>query len=282
MNLKKEIIRFIGSHRFLSRRLRKYQPLFSSLEISKDFELYFDPKDLYGPSYYVMYGKTPSFLKYEKELKDDVVSYLKENDVFFDVGANIGLISFYVKNQRPSIKIHAFEPGNTVHSCFKNTIDHNHFKNVTLIKKGVADKVGVAEFFIDPKSTGGSSISRAHKDVDNNNIERIDLTSLDAYVQESGVVPNFVKVDVEGAENLVVAGAQELVKNHRPVFIIECDHKNVLEKADLWKNTFADYQFRPVGTNQFFAMNELDSFISKRLNGGKLLTDYLFVPNSKV
>ena len=280
MNFKNKISHFIGRHRFLSRKLRQFQPDFSQINISNNFSLFLDPKDLYGPSYYVMYDQGAAFYHYEEELKADIVQYLPRNGVFFDVGANIGIISFFIRKFYPDVSIHAFEPGKTVSRCIEKTLEFNKTKKFVLVKKGIADHKGVAEFFIDPKSTGGSSITRKHVGKNNNNIERIELISLDEYVLENGIVPSLIKVDVEGAENLVIKGARNLIQKHRPVLIIECDNKNILSNLQLWSEVFEGYNFRIVGKQNFSSVKDLEKVITDNMNQGLVGVDYLFVPAS--
>ena len=271
---------FIGSHRFLNRKLRKLQPDVSSIKVSRNFELFLDPKDLYGPSCYVMYDKAAAFYQYEEELKADVVQYLKRGGVFFDVGANIGLISFFVKKFYPESPIVAFEPGKTVGQCLKKTVEVNKISDFTIVSKGVSDKTGVAEFFIDPKSTGGSSLVRKHFEKNQNNIERIELISLDDYIAETNIIPSLIKVDVEGAEELVVAGALKLIRTHKPTFIIESDNRKILENIQLWRESFEGYKFRAVGEKEFHSVSQIETLIKTFISEGKLGTDYLFVPEN--
>lgn len=279
MGLLNRISHFIGSHRFLSRKLRSFQPEISPIFISKSFTLFLDPKDLSGPSYNVMYDKSAAFYRYEEELKADLLQYLARDGVFFDVGGNIGVISFFVKTFYPGSPIVIFEPGNIASKCLKKTIEVNKIKNVTLVTKGVSDKVGVAEFFIDPKSTGGSSLVRKHFDKTKKNIEKIELIGLDDYVAETKVFPSLVKVDVEGAENLVIAGARNLIKNHKPNFIIECENSKILEDLTLWREVFLGYKFRKVGTSDFSSILEIENVVKKYLSEGTKIMDILLVPD---
>lgn len=280
MSIGSAISHFIGSHRFLSRKFRQFQPKISKIKISRDFDLFLDPRDLYGPSYYVMYDKAAAFYHYEEKLKADILEYLPRDGVFFDVGANIGLISFFVKKFHPSVSVYAFEPGLTMSACIEKTLEHNRVSNFHLIKKGVSDHTGVAEFFIDPTSTGGSSLVREQFGKDKKNIERIELVSLDEFAREKNLKPGLIKVDVEGAENFVLAGAREVIKTARPVFIIEALHEKMLSGLDLWTTSFQDYRFRPVGTKEFFGVESLGEFAKKSLEQGKVANDYLFVPKS--
>ena len=278
MDLLSSISHFVGSHRFLSRKLRRFQPDISSLFISNTFRLFIDPRDLSGPSYDVMYDKSAAFYRYEEELKAELLQYLSTGGVFFDVGGNIGVISFFVKKFYPDSPIVIFEPGRVASKCLKKSIEFNNVTNMTLVTKGVSDKSGMAEFFIDTKSTGGSSLVRKHVDKTKNNIERIDLISLDDYVRETNVIPSMVKVDVEGAENLVVFGAKNLIKNHRPNFIIECDNLKILENIDLWVEAFHGYNFRKVGSKDFSKITEIENVVKKYLSEGTKMMDILLIP----
>ena len=172
-----------------------------------------------------------------------------------------------------------FEPGRVVSKCLEKSMEFNKVTNMTLVKKGVSDKSGVAEFFIDTKSTGGSSLVRRHVDKTKKNIERIDLVSLDDYVRETSIVPSMVKVDVEGAENLVVFGAKNIIKNHRPNFIIECDNLKILENIDLWTEAFNGYKFRKIGTKDFSNITKIESVVKKYINEGIKVMDILLIPN---
>ena len=279
MDLINSISHFVGSHRFLSRKLRRFQPDISSIFISKSFKLFLDPRDLSGPSFDVMYDKSAAFYRYEEELKAELLQYLSKGGVFFDVGGNIGVISFFVKKFYPESPIVIFEPGRIASKCLKKSIEVNNVTNMTLVTKGVSDKTGVAEFFIDPKSTGGSSLVRRHIDKTKKNIERIDLISLDDYVRETNIIPSLVKVDVEGAENLVILGAKNLIKNYRPNFIVECENIKILENIDLWTETFNGYKFRKAGTVDFSNINQIQKVVKKYLDEGVTIMDILLVPN---
>ena len=111
------------------------------------------------------------------------------------------------------------------------------------------------------------------------NIERIDLISLDDYVRETKIIPSMVKVDVEGAENLVILGAKNLIKNYRPNFIVECENIKILENIDLWMEVFKGYKFRKAGTKDFSDVSQIESVVIKYLDEGVKLMDILLIPN---
>jgi predicted RNA methylase len=56
-------------------------------------------------------------------------------------------------------------------------------------------------------------------------------TTLDAFVASSGIAPGLVKIDVEGAEEAVLAGAPRLLASRRPAFVIETHSLELEERC---------------------------------------------------
>ncbi len=140
--------------------------------------------------------------------------FLAPGCVFFDVGANVGLHSYFVSRRYAGSQVHAFEPlpGNA--DYIRSSIRINKIPNITLVQKAVADHSGTAYFdrfksnhegFITEKETGFS----------------VELTSLDDYLDRTPVKPQLIKVDVEGAESKVLQGLERHFAALQPVMVIE-------------------------------------------------------------
>lgn len=147
--------------------------------------------------------------------------------VFWDVGANIGFYSWLVLSKCKEAEALLFEPDSDNVSLLNETIDRSQITRATIIPTAVGDHVGEVEFLIDPISGATGSL-----DIDNTTflsrhyrIEQarttVPMVTLD-HVLSEGPPPELVKIDVEGAENLVFNGAKNLVKSIRPIFIFEC------------------------------------------------------------
>jgi len=97
----------------------------------------------------------------------------------------------------------------------------NSFKNTIPEKLALSDHEGEIELFIaDDKSTGSSSISM-HKNYAGFT-ERVKAVTLDDYVLSKGITrADIVKVDVEGSETMVIRGMRSVMKNLRPMILIE-------------------------------------------------------------
>lgn len=163
----------------------------------------------------------------EPETAAFIESFLKPGMVFWDVGAHIGEYSLLAASQvGDSGRVHAFEPQPGIFELLaRNTSD---LRNVTLHRHAVADKIGIASLSIEPEP------SRSFLDPGNSTptvlrTVSVDTTSLDEFRRSCACTPHVIKIDVEGAERLVLAGAKSLLKlspQEAPVWVIEYAPEN--------------------------------------------------------
>ncbi len=149
-------------------------------------------------------------------------SFDNNQDVFCDIGANIGTTSIYFKNKLDKdIKILAFEPSNENYklllvNAMINDIDiKNHFFE----KMGLSDTSTKAYLTYDVSNPGGSSM-----DLDKEGKkEEITLVSFDDYLKKKSIEANRIKylwIDVEGFEARFLIGARETINQiNVPVFM---------------------------------------------------------------
>src|SRR4051794_40874197 len=99
----------IGKRRWLKKLLERALPPAAWLTVpNPHFKLRVDLKDIRGPSFYVMYGGEDAFNRYERIEKLEILNILPPDGVFLDLGANIGLFSFFVALNRPLSRIYSF------------------------------------------------------------------------------------------------------------------------------------------------------------------------------
>jgi hypothetical protein len=56
---------------------------------------------------------------------------------------------------------------------------------------------------------------------------RVSAVSIDDYVCETGVIPNFIKVDAESSEYQILEGMRHTIARHRPIFTVEVGDKDI-------------------------------------------------------
>ena len=171
-------------------------------------------KILFIPDYLIGYGMGDPERNGEYRF---LKSYLTPRAVVFDVGANIGEYAEKVIDLKSAAIIHCFEPVNdTFQSLISNSKLNKKADQIEFKHFGLSDECGEAEIYIYGKLGGSNSLvyndyhaSLATELV----VETIRLRTLDDYLAEIGVVSvDFLKIDVEGLEARVLAGAVNSIK----------------------------------------------------------------------
>ena len=159
------------------------------------------------------------------DLKKEILAtkkLIKKDDMVFDAGANIGILSaVYSRLVGNSGKVYSFEPVNETFSRLKETLSLNGCDNVVPIKIALSDISGSAEMRIFDESLSGlSSLAKPKYPAYNSNDMPVKTETLDNICAEFGITGiDFLKIDVEGFEKEVLAGAGELLKNNIIKFI---------------------------------------------------------------
>lgn len=173
----------------------------------------------------------------EKELLDQLLRTLRPGDVLFDVGANIGVVSLIAAATHPEITVYAFEPMPENLEALRANIKLNGMEDrVHAHPIALSDHQGTAVLFADNQAgEGTSSLVNTQKQGRKLTIE---TDTMDHFLDRTGVVPDVVKIDVEGAEWEVIKGARGVCQNPKcRSFIIEVHTRHLrsrgLDDADL-------------------------------------------------
>jgi len=185
----------------------------------------------------------------EPETAKLVMDFLKPGMTFWDVGAHIGEYSLLAA-QRVGAKgrIHALEPRPDVYEFLERNVVANGLSNVTTHRLAVNDRSGVAQLSLRPEPSMSFLSSHQANDSAMASIP-VNTTTLDELWKVAGRTPDLIKVDVEGSERAVLAGAQNLLRlavETAPSWIMEFDEENCsrfgYQAHDLIQ-TFSDYGF---------------------------------------
>lgn len=156
----------------------------------------------------------------EDELMSRIAGALRPGDQFIDVGANIGIVSLLAAKS-DSVGVHAFEPEPRNAARLRENISLNAPAHVRVHELGLGDRAGTHEFFIAPETGDGTHSLMASR-ADGRTPIQIQIDTLDAVVLAGTVPqPSVIKVDVEGAEALVLDGAARTLQSAtlREVFL---------------------------------------------------------------
>lgn len=163
-----------------------------------------------------------------------IQSVLRPGMTFLDIGANIGYYTVIGAHLvGPTGRVHCFEPHAGIRTRLHDNIVRNGYQNVTVHAEALSDHTGTVTFFAvneDDENQGTSSIlpgsgRRAG--------EPVPSLTLDDFL--AGVGPgrvDVIKMDVEGAELQVIAGARRtLTADDAPALIFEAADLTPIARA---------------------------------------------------
>lgn len=153
---------------------------------------------------------------------DLIGDYLKtfEPGTCIDVGANIGAISLPLAARFPKWKVLAYEAHRGLSQVLAANAFNNGIENVEVTQAAIGDKAGLASFPSPPLNAVANFGSTGFDAADKSALETVRMTTLDE-IAPAGT--RFVKVDVEGFEPSVLRGAQRLLRERRPVWLLEAN-----------------------------------------------------------
>ena len=156
--------------------------------------------------------------------------FIKNNSIIIDAGANIGVFSLFALHLSPDSKIYAFEPTTKIFNIFQKTIaENNLFNHIHLFNIALGDEDKKVMLM---KSQEGLEVGNII--ADSNALikerffvgsEEISMMTLDKFVQKNNIKKvDFIKIDTEGYEKQIIAGAKEVIKEFSPVIACSAYH----------------------------------------------------------
>jgi FkbM family methyltransferase len=171
-------------------------------------------------------------------------------DAFLDVGANLGFYSLITASCGHDIRIYAFEPHPYTFSLLMKNVSANHNeKQISCYQYALGDHDGSVHFSDIPGDPENQVLDFAFHD---GSFIEVDLYRGDHFCQEMGILPQVIKIDVEGYENQVLDGFSSILKEVQILFVecweIEKTIKVVCDTAGFigpFKLDFKNRQFTP-------------------------------------
>lgn len=173
-----------------------------------------------------------SFLRYltgdaEPEVQEALAALIEPGQTVYDVGANIGFFTMLCSRLvGPEGRVYAFEPIPENLATLRHNVVLNGLSNVTIVEQALSSSTGTAEMFVSPWSAFHSlNVEGASKQANHGpeagQIE-VQTVTLDEFVEREGVrAPDLLKVDVEGAELIVLEGGGETLRTVQPLLLCE-------------------------------------------------------------
>jgi FkbM family methyltransferase len=171
-------------------------------------------KRIYGTKNYLYFNIFQHFnlfinkyIKYETSIYNNIQTYVVQSNLIFDIGSNIGQYALKFSNDTMSSnsKIVCFEPDFINFTWLDFNVKINKIKNVFIYNIGISNENTESIFYID-SLTGGRKSSFIKNYTSSNyigNHHLVKLSKIDNFIELYGF-PDFIKIDVEGYESLVI------------------------------------------------------------------------------
>jgi FkbM family methyltransferase len=206
-----------------------------------------------------------------------ITEFLHSGDAFFDVGAHLGWMSLVACHRVGTAgKVVAFEPSPPLVEILQYSKTANRFRQMEIVTRAVADSedqfvpfylVNQGNSFLNSLVNHTATLT-AGSPTTQKSIMQVQTITVDAFCRRQNLHPDLVKIDVEGAELLVLQGAKSLLDECRSRFIVAI-HPSWLPQgqsaADIFR-LFSTHEYR-LAASQSVRYDETD------------FGDYLFVPN---
>lgn len=157
----------------------------------------------------------------EPETLDWIEQSLRSDDVFFDIGANIGLYSVFAAKVQPTAKVYAFEPSIPNFSRLFRNMLNNSLKNLVPMNLAVSG-TSMLDYFHMSEWLNGSALHGFGGKIDfaQETSSSVPLkygtfgVSLDDLVYKHGLpVPNLIKLDVDSIEEQIIKGGSRVLSS---------------------------------------------------------------------
>jgi len=213
-----------------------------------------------------LYTKEPETINWVENFQ----SQNSNKIVFWDIGANIGLYSIYAAVKFKDIEITAFEPSTSNTRTLSRNISINNLEGkINIFPLALSDKENIISYFNETRFAEGGSMSNFTSNTDykgeilkENEIKnKYNLfgTSIDNIIQNNILeVPNYIKIDVDGIEHLILKGAKNLLKNNNlKELSIEMNPSN-LEQYKFINKLMEENDFEQIVSTNSRLLNDKD------------------------
>lgn len=197
------------------------------------------------------------------------LSKIKKGNIILDIGANIGYYTLlFSKLVGSKGKVFSFEPDPDNFRILSKNVFFNKLRNVVLVNKAVSDKTGKLNLFLDEMNKGD------HRSYDSNDGRKsieINSISLDDYFKAYKGKIDFIKIDTQGAEGMILRGMGKVLKSRKNIQIV-CE----FWPMGLSKSKFKPKEFLNLLMNSGFKIFELNESLqnTKQVTINKLLKTY--------
>lgn len=165
----------------------------------------------------------------EEKQTNEFIKHLKHNSIVFDIGANVGYYTLLAAKHLDSEgKVFAFEPAVRNLSYLYRHLNINKITNVFVLPLACSDRNSIEVFSFDRDASWGHLEKKEANKIEPLSSTFVHTITIDKFVESVSIIPDIMKIDVEGAELLVLNGAIDTLQRYKPKIFLSI-HTNQLE-----------------------------------------------------
>ncbi|MGH7474752.1 MAG: FkbM family methyltransferase [Longimicrobiales bacterium] len=155
---------------------------------------------------------------YERAQTEAFERLVEHGQVVFDLGAHVGYYSILAARRvGPTGTVIAFEPDPRNVRSLRRHARLNRAQRLRIVEAAVGDHEGPAGFAAGTGTGTGHVVGAVGS---NGSTRAVQLTTIDHHVARAGLVPDLIKIDVEGAEAAVLRGGRRTLQSARPRLLL--------------------------------------------------------------
>ena len=188
---------------------------------------------------------------------------LPDGATVFDVGANVGMFSLKLarkcQESGKTVDIYSLEPNPPTFERLRRNLELNRelSPSIHLNEIALGDRAGFLELAYDEDNTGGASMISVDAARSNPTVATVRMETLDQFLFDNDITRvDFIKIDVEGYEPLVLEGARRTIESFAPVLYIEMTNEWFMKNGHSNSSVLRFLQERH--NYSFFIMNGAD------------------------
>lgn len=199
--------------------MRRYEGKDQHTVSHRGLEVHFATRDLYTKRWF--YPRYEGDRVHEPKVTDAILQSLNHDSCFVDVGANVGYFTCFAA--KVCRRVYAFEMDERFGKMLLESVKLNQLDNVELVQSAVGAQAGEVQYRPGDMPHLSNPASR-----NRGGMVTVPMVSLDAFFGERGEHPTLLKIDVQGAETMVLRGMTRLLDEDRPRLLIEV-HPELLQ-----------------------------------------------------
>ena len=177
----------------------------------------------------------------------------KDNLIFWDIGANIGLYSIYNALKHPKSTTIAFEPSSSNLRVLTRNISINNLeKNIKVVSIPLTNKENIFQEMKESQFVEGGALNSfgvkfdfEGKEFKPNMKYNLLGTTINYFLENSILdIPDYIKIDVDGIEHLILEGGDKVLNDKKVKGLSIEINENFKEQYDKVLNLMNKYEFK--------------------------------------